>query len=239
MRKLFIMLLLAGSANAQWTLIEGFLPEDSLGTYNFYYTTDLENAIEKCKEVLEVNDINLETIDIDRDFDPIINNHLHKPEQPEMMYWVYLAKSTTGYVVRLIFIKDEFIEIEEDFVTLEYGTKVVKPTYQEILGNAVRIGDIEVSQFDFADGMNWTDASNECAKLGKGWRLPTYEELTLMSKYRSNFEMNNETYWSCDINEIGTEAEVYNFSKTTSFYKSTTATNFVRAVRTYKKNRKE
>jgi hypothetical protein len=238
MRKLFIMLLLAGSAKAQWTPILGFQPDDSLGNFS-YYTSDQNAAIEKCKEVLKINDVDLETVDIDKNHDPLINNHLQKPEQPDMVYVVYLAKTESGYVVRLKFIKDEYTEFEEDFMSIVIGEKIEKPSYEEILGNPVRIGDIEVSQFDFADGMNWTDASNECAKLGKGWRLPTYEELILMSRYRSNFDMDNATYWSCDINEIGTEAEVYNFSKTTSFYKSTTATNYVRAVRTYKKNRKE
>jgi hypothetical protein len=118
MRKLFIMLLLAGSANAQWTPIKGYIREDSL---NFsYYTVDKQNAIDMCKEVLRVNDVNLATIHVDKNHDPIINNHLKKPDQPDMLYMVYVAKTTTGYAVRLIYTKDEYFEIDEAYMTIVY-----------------------------------------------------------------------------------------------------------------------
>lgn len=118
MRKLFIMLLLAGSANAQWTPIKGF-QEESPGNFN-YYSMDRQNAIDMCKEVLRINDVNLSTIDIDRNHDPIINNHLHKPDQPDMVYMVYVAKTESGYVVRLVFRTNEDFEIDEDFMTIVY-----------------------------------------------------------------------------------------------------------------------
>jgi hypothetical protein len=113
------MLLLAGSANAQWTPIKGYQADDKPGNFS-YYSMDKQNAIDMCKEVLRVNDVNLSTIDIDRNHDPIINNHLHKPDQPDMMYMVYVAKTETGYVVRLIFNEDVDFEIEEDFMTIVY-----------------------------------------------------------------------------------------------------------------------
>lgn len=116
MRKLFIMLLLAGGANAQWTPIKGFIREDSL---NFsYYTVDKQNAIDMCKEVLRVNDVNLSTIHVDKNHDPIINNHLKKNDG--MVYMVYVAKTTTGYAVRLIYTKDENFEIDEAYMTIVY-----------------------------------------------------------------------------------------------------------------------
>jgi len=119
MRKLFIMLLLAGGANAQWTPIKGYQSEDKPGNFS-YYSMDKQNAIDMCKEVLRVNDVNLATIDIDRNHDPIINNHLHKPNQPDMVYMVYVAKTESGYVVRLVFRTNEDFEIEEDFMTIVY-----------------------------------------------------------------------------------------------------------------------
>jgi hypothetical protein len=112
------MLLLAGGANAQWTPIKGF-QEESPGNFS-YYSMDKQNAIDMCKEVLRVNDVNLSTIDIDRNHDPIINNHLHKPEQPDMVYMVYVAKTTSGYAVRLVFRTNEDFEIDEDFMTIVY-----------------------------------------------------------------------------------------------------------------------
>ena len=119
MRKLFIMLLLAGGANAQWTPIKGFQADETEGNFN-YYTMDKQNAIDMCKEVLRVNDVNLSTIDINRNQDPIINTHLHKSDQPDMMYMVYIAKAKSGYVVRLIFTEDIPFEIEEEYMVIVY-----------------------------------------------------------------------------------------------------------------------
>jgi hypothetical protein len=62
-----------------------------------------------------------------------------------------------------------------------------------------------------------------------------------MANYRSNFDMSHQTYWSSFVYESGneTEAHVYNFSTTTSFHKNTNAKNYVRAVRTYNRFRRE
>lgn len=238
MKKLCIMLLLAGSANAQWVPILGFQSDESLGNFS-YYTSDQNDALEKCEAVLKLNDVDLETIEIDKNHDPIINSHLRKPEQPDMVYVVYIAKTVSGYAVRLKFFKDEYTEFEEDFMVIVSGDRIGRPSIKEILGNPVRIGNIEVAQFDFEDALTWAEAQAACAKLGKGWRLPSYEELVFMSKYRSNFNMNDPTYWSANINKLGTEAEVYNFSKTTSFYKDIHAVHHVRAVRTFRSIRRE
>ena len=118
MRKLFIMLLLAGGTNAQWTPIKGF-QEESPGNFS-YYSIDKQNAIDMCKEVLRVNDVNLATIHVDKNHDPIINNHLHKPDQPDMMYMVYVAKTTSGYAVRLIYKENKSFEIDEAYMTIVY-----------------------------------------------------------------------------------------------------------------------
>jgi hypothetical protein len=111
-----IMLAFAQIVSAQWTPIKGFIREDSL---NFsYYTVDKQNAIDMCKEVLRVNDVNLSTIHVDKNHDPIINNHLKKNDG--MVYMVYVAKTTTGYAVRLIYRKDEDFEIDEAYMTIVY-----------------------------------------------------------------------------------------------------------------------
>lgn len=111
-----IMLAFAQVVSAQWTPIKGFIKEDSL---NFsYYTVDKQNAIDMCKEVLRVNDVNLATIRVDKNHDPIINNHLKKNDG--MLYMVYVAKTTTGYAVRLIYTKDEDFEIDEAYMTIVY-----------------------------------------------------------------------------------------------------------------------
>jgi hypothetical protein len=114
-----IMLAFAQIVSAQWVPIKGYQAEQDEGNFS-YYSMDKQNAIDMCKEVLRVNDVNLSTIHVDKNHDPIINNHLHKPDQPDMMYMVYVAKTESGYVVRLIFRTNEDFEIEEDFMTIVY-----------------------------------------------------------------------------------------------------------------------
>ena len=46
-----------------------------------------------------------------------------------------------------------------------------------IVGDAFKIGDLEVAQFDFHERMNWEDALKACKTLGDGWKLPSKEEM--------------------------------------------------------------
>ena len=116
-----MILLLAGNTYGQWKPISGFQSDDK-GIYS-YYTSNRSDAISKCEEVLKENNVNLSTIKIDKNHDPIVNNHLYKEEQPDMMYMVYIAKTATGYAVRLIFTKNEYFEIEEEYMTIVYESE--------------------------------------------------------------------------------------------------------------------
>jgi hypothetical protein len=119
MKKLFFILLLAGNAYSQWKPIAGFQIDETPNYYS-YYTSDRSDAISKCKQVLEYNNVNLATINVDKTHDPIVNSHLYKEEQPDMVYMVYIAKTSTGYAVRLVFTKNEYFEIEEEYMTIVY-----------------------------------------------------------------------------------------------------------------------
>jgi hypothetical protein len=48
--------------------------------------------------------------------------------------------------------------------------------YKNIIGKPIKIGNIEVAQYDFPEKMNWEDSKAACDKLGKGWRLPSKDE---------------------------------------------------------------
>ena len=113
-----IMLAFAQIVSAQWVPIKGF-QEDSPGNLS-YYSMDKQNAIDMCKEVLKTNHVNLSTVGINKRHDPIINIHLTKEEEPEVVYMAYVAKTISGYVVRLVFRANEYFEIEEDFMTIMY-----------------------------------------------------------------------------------------------------------------------
>ena len=77
---------------------------------------------------------------------------------------------------------------------------------------------IKIAQSDFPGIMTWEDANNACKSLGKGWRLPTLEELLEIHKLhneigsfciidgddsfnRSHRSSNFENYWSSDNSE--------------------------------------
>ena len=50
-----------------------------------------------------------------------------------------------------------------------------------IIGKTIKIDDLLVAQNDFPKRMNW---NNAYAKLGKGWRLPTKDELDTLYQNR-------------------------------------------------------
>ena len=66
-----------------------------------------------------------------------------------------------------------------------------------IIGKPIRLQKFEVAQYDFIEEMNWKDAKAACASLGKGWRLPTKDELNVMYRYKDKIGgFTNYFYWS-------------------------------------------
>jgi hypothetical protein len=108
----------SGNTFAQWMPIAGF-QEDSIGNYS-YYTKGKKDAVKKCMDVLEFNNVDLLTVEVDMNHDPIINNNLPKEDEPDVMHLVYIAKTTTGYVVRLKYFKRQYREFEEAFMVIVY-----------------------------------------------------------------------------------------------------------------------
>ena len=111
---------------------------------------------------------------------------------------------------------------------------IMAQTSTEILGNPIRIGKLEVAQFDFPQKMNWSDARKACAKLGDGWSLPTIMELRLL--YQNQVKIggfSNSYYWSST--ETGVEnAWRHNFGCGMSGFIADKGNKyFVRAVRVF------
>ncbi len=102
-----------------------------------------------------------------------------------------------------------------------------------VIGKPIRLQNFEVAQYDFEADMNWDDAKLACAKLGKGWRLPTKNELNVMYKNKNRIGgFSDNSYWS------STEA-VFNSAWFQSFYGGTQVNLgkgdavYVRAIRTF------
>jgi hypothetical protein len=71
--------------------------------------------------------------------------------------------------------------------------------YQRIIGTPIKIGNLEIAQYDFPERMNVENSKEACYALGKGWRLPTKDELNTMYINRvkiGGFALNNNSYWS-------------------------------------------
>ena len=72
-----------------------------------------------------------------------------------------------------------------------------------IIGKPYKIGNLLVAQNDFPNPMNQENAKRNCLALGKGWRLPTKEELNILYQNKNNiggFVENN--YWSSTDDKI-------------------------------------
>ena len=69
---------------------------------------------------------------------------------------------------------------------------------KSIIGKKIIIGKLQVAQKEFGYRMTYEDAVIECGKLGKGWRIPTKEELYFIYKNRlktGGFKV-DKGYWT-------------------------------------------
>ncbi|MHB1277927.1 MAG: Lcl domain-containing protein [Bacteroidia bacterium] len=70
-------------------------------------------------------------------------------------------------------------------------------TQDPILGTPVKVGSIEVAQFDFPEEMAWKDAKKAWTKVGEGWRLPSSNELELLYDNKEKIGgFKDNQYWS-------------------------------------------
>jgi hypothetical protein len=111
---------------------------------------------------------------------------------------------------------------------------VIGQVTSEIIGNPKKIErSFLVAQYDFPTPMNWADATDACAALGDGWRLPSKDELNILYQnkndignfdiilYLSSTEFDNNGAWRQDFYDGGQN----DFLKGDKIY--------VRAVRTF------
>jgi hypothetical protein len=102
-----------------------------------------------------------------------------------------------------------------------------------IIGETVKIGNLEVAQFDFNEKMSYVDALGACERLGDGWKLPNIDELNILYQNMEqvgNFE--GERYWS---SQRLYRNSVYfkNFLDGSQDYDNTSSEHSVRAVRPF------
>jgi len=70
-------------------------------------------------------------------------------------------------------------------------------TNKFIITNPIKIDNFEITRNDLFS-MNWDDAKRVCESLGKGWRLPTKDELNLIYKNKNIIGNYSNSYWGSD-----------------------------------------
>ena len=109
-----------------------------------------------------------------------------------------------------------------------------------IIGEPIRIGRLEIAEFDFPKHMYWGDAVDACRALESGWRLPTWYELNFL--YKNKDKIGNfapEGYWSSSIvnnviSEELQEAWVHDFADGDQYLRDRNEKiKLVRAVRSF------
>ena len=117
-------------------------------------------------------------------------------------------------------------------------TKSPSSLNERITGDPIRIGRLEIAQFDFPKHMYWGDAVDACRALESGWRLPTKSELNFL--YKNKDKIGNfapEGYWCRDgvVNSMGDdEVWAQNFADGEQYSIDLSEyTSLVRAVRTF------
>ena len=105
--------------------------------------------------------------------------------------------------------------------------------YKNIIGKPIIIGNLEVAQYDFPEAMNWDDAKLACAKLGKGWRLPTKNELNSLYLSKDKIEGFASNYFWSSSESDSSFAWGWNFYDGVQVNGSKGSAFYVRAVRTF------
>ena len=102
-----------------------------------------------------------------------------------------------------------------------------------IIGKPIKFGNLEVSQYNFPYKMNWDDAKKACSALGKGWRLPTKDELNSLYQNMDaigGFASNG--YWSAtQLDYVDVWGQ--DFFSGDQINASKSSLGYVRAIRTF------
>ena len=124
----------------------------------------------------------------------------------------------------------------------EKVTEKIEESSNPIIGNTIKIENIEVAEKDFPKNMNWEDAKKACESLGNGWRLPTKNELNTLYQNKEIIGQFKGQYWSSTTGGKwgGEGIEGYGpwvlntYNNGLQFGNPIGTTNDVRAVRTIK-----
>jgi hypothetical protein len=99
-----------------------------------------------------------------------------------------------------------------------------------IIGNSVKIGNLEIAQNDFPYKLDWATATKSCTDLGLGWRLPSSAEFNIISDNLSKIpgiKLKQGGYW------LSRESKAYEPSNKYEGAENKLSPLYVRAVRSF------
>ena len=79
--------------------------------------------------------------------------------------------------------------------------------WNRVIGVTIKVGQLEIAENDFKIPMGANDAKEFCEKLGKGWRLPTKEELNYL--YEKKKEIGKYAFEGYKIDDSGERYTFY------------------------------
>ena len=102
-----------------------------------------------------------------------------------------------------------------------------------VIGKPIRLQNFEVAQYYFEEKMTWEKAKAKCYRLGKGWRLPTTNELNVMYKNKDKIGgFAAGAYWSSkESDDFNAWAQI--FDDGFQNYANKDYQGYVRAVRSF------
>ena len=103
-----------------------------------------------------------------------------------------------------------------------------------VIGKPIRLQNFEVAQYDFdREEMTWEKAKAKCYRLGKGWRLPTKDELNVMYKNKNRIGGFADNYYWSSTEYEGNFAWIQNFDDGLQTSAGKNYAVYVRAIRAF------
>jgi hypothetical protein len=88
----------------------------------------------------------------------------------------------------------------------------VAKTPEDVLGSPSYMDNLSIAEFDFPIEMSFAEATEACASLGEGWRLPTKEELIFIHYNKSRLnKFVGKVYWSSTEDGDGVFVQDFEF----------------------------
>lgn len=108
----------------------------------------------------------------------------------------YIIDRSTNTKYEMYSAFDQLERIKQENIQKEKERNLNWPPIK-IIGKPIKIGNLEVAQYDFPENMKWRNVYAELSKLGGNWRIPTMNELKILYQNKDKIKgFTSSEYWS-------------------------------------------